>query len=352
MSSRPPPVRVLVVDDDPVLRRLLSRVVEGIEGAAVVGTAANLSVARARIQTGNVDVVTIDAVMRDESGLDLLAWVRREHPRILAVLLTAGTSQESRAGVDGLLLGAAAVIVKPADLDATEALSDALATVLRDVPRREPSPGPSPAIEGAIVELIAIGASTGGPPVVVDLLRSLPTDFQVPIVLVQHMPALHVPYFVELLARSSGRDVRMARHGEPILPGVTYVAGDGLHLLVERKGGALVLAQDDGPPEHHCKPAVDPLFRSVASACGPHAVGVVLTGMGQDGAPGALALRARGAPVIVQDRETSVVWGMPGAVVAVQAASVIVPAQEIAPSIVRQTAGWKSSTEKSHGPKA
>ena len=169
------------------------------------------------------------------------------------------------------------------------------------------------------------------------LLQKLPSDFAVPIVIVQHMPALHVPYFAELLSQRSGREVHVAANGEAVRPNVTYLAGHGLHLTVARNREGLVLLHNDRPPEHHCRPAVDPMFRSVAQTCGAAAVGVVISGMGSDGALGAVDLAACGVPVVVQDERTSVVWSMPGAVFAAGVATAVVPADEIGDWVERWT---------------
>lgn len=344
------PIRVLVVDDDPTYRRILTTTFERIEGVELVGTAATLAIARSKLETREVDLVTLDVVLKDESGLELLPWMRERFPHVITVLLTAGLAQEARVAVDALLLGASSLILKPTGPGAQQTLTDALALVLRGVPARAFSPAPQRAADfvssgAALREVIAIGASTGGPPVVMQFLKELPANFEVPILITQHMPALHVPYFAELLGRQTGRAVRLAAHGDFVERGGVYIAGDAKHMKITRALGRLVILQDDGPQEHNCRPAVDPLFRSVAESCGAAAVGVVMTGMGSDGALGAVAMRARGAPVVAQDRETSVVWGMPGAVAAAGAASQVVPASALATTMLRWTSGWKSPQE-------
>jgi two-component system chemotaxis response regulator CheB len=153
------------------------------------------------------------------------------------------------------------------------------------------------------------------------------------------MQSQHIRYFIELLRSQTGRDVRLAADGEALEPGRTYVAGGPGHLTVARREGRLRVRIDDGPEEHHVKPAVDPLFRSVAEECGAAAVGVVISGMGSDGAQGALAMRQRGAVVIAQDEATSAVWGMPGATVIAGAADVVAPAKDLADWVKRATQG-------------
>lgn len=347
--SQAAPVRVLITDDDPTYRQILTKCFREIPGVEVVATAATLAGARDKITHERIDLITVDVVMHGESGLDLLPWLQKHHPRVVSVLITSGTVPGASETVDALLLGATTLIRKPDGLRAKEQLVNALSSVVQALPATEQQQRRSLAnrpIERAQAQprsVIAVGASTGGPPVVLQFLKSLPRDLQVPVLLTQHMPALHMPYYVELLARDSGRKVALVTHGETVRPGTVHVAGGGLHMKVRRDGNKLVILEDDGPEEHFCKPAVDPMFRSVADACGADAVGVVMTGMGQDGALGAVALRKRGAPVVIQNRETSVVWGMPGAVAAAGAASETVPSSELADAVMRWTSGFKTS---------
>lgn len=347
-------IRVLVVDDDPTYRRIVSTILGSMPEVELVGTAATLALARRCIEQGNVDAVTLDCVLRDESGLDLLEWIRATHPKIVVILLTAGQNKAACRAVDALLLGASGIVIKPSGRQAEQELKTALQSALAAAapqplsslpPLRSLPPGTP---QGSRVhaqhrELIAVGASTGGPPVLLRFLRELPASFDVPIVITQHMHASHLGYFIDLLAAQSGRQVRPARHGELVEPGQTYVAGRAAHLLVERVADQIVLLEDDGPEEHNCKPSVDPMFRSVARTCGEWSVGVVMTGMGSDGALGAAAMRAIGAPVVAQDQATSVVWGMPGATVALGAANKVVAGDALAQCVVQWTTGWKPS---------
>jgi len=350
--------RVLIVDDSAAYRQVLTRALERVDGLTVLGAVGTLALARARIERGDVDAITLDIALRGESGLDLLQWLRQNHPAVLVVLVSSGANG---AGAQALLLGAA-LVAKPSGPDAEQQLRSALERELtaglrygarqRNTQTIRSNPGLAAPMGRSLAgparrELIAIGASTGGPPVLLKLLQSLPAAFEVPLVIVQHMPASHVGYFVELLAQQSGRNVLLAKHGALLEPSTTYVAGDAKHLRIARQRGRLVMQQDDGPAEHHCKPAVDPLFRSVAATCGAAVVGVITTGMGSDGALGALALRAAGAPVVVQDAASSVVWGMPGAAVAAHAVDAIVPGFALASTIDAWTTGWKSFDEES-----
>jgi two-component system, chemotaxis family, protein-glutamate methylesterase/glutaminase len=344
--------RVLVVDDDAAYRRIVSLALEGLPSVQLAGVAPTLAIARRRIAEGDIDAVTLDVVMRDECGLELLQWIGENYPRLVTILLTAGQSSAACRAVDALLLGAAAIVMKPSGKNAAQELRTALARELASVGQRSKprtAPRPCPPSTSLHVELaaprevIAIGASTGGPQVIMRFLRDLPAHFPVPLVITQHMPRTHLPYFVALLAEQSGRRVSAAHHGTVLAEGCAYVAtGDG-HLVLQRAGDNLVTSCDDGHEEHHCKPAVDPMFRSVARVCGAASIGVLMTGMGSDGALGALALREGGAPVVVQDRDTSVVWGMPGAAVAQGAADKVLPAEQLAQCVVAWTSGLQSA---------
>ena len=338
-------MRALVVDDDPAYRRILDHSLRRI-GVDEVSLAGELGLARNKLEREMVDVVTIDVVMRGESGLDLLRWLRANRPNITAILVTSGSESQACSAVDGLLLGAAALIIKPTGPSASSQLDAALSDAI-EVPARRASADSNPRLPAepmskivprelvaARRDLIAVGSSTGGPPAVMLLLTSLPPGWRTPIVITQHMPAPHVPHFATLLRERTGLAVDVAKDGEIVTPGRIYIAPGGAHLRVVKHGQRLALAHDDGPEEHYCRPAVDTMFRSVAAACGAAVIGVVLTGMGADGALGAVALRERGAPVLVQDKASSVVWGMPGAVVGKGAADVIAPVGELARWIV------------------
>ncbi len=360
LDQAPPPAsirRVLVVDDSSTFRRMLTEALTSIAGVQVVGSAATLAIAKRKLTSATaIDLVTLDVDLGDESGLELLTWMNSTGHARPVILVAGSDNTKVRSEVDAIFLGATTMIRKPAGPDAASKLRAGLTRAIT-MPRRttpvrvatlarasEPPvadsaarPAPPGAIAAARRELIAVGASTGGPPVLLRFLRELPRGFVVPIVITQHMPALHIGYFTDQLAEQSGRNVKLATHDAPILPGQVLVAPGHRHLTVERRGSELRTVLDDGAEENFCRPAVDPMFRSVARAVGAAAVGVVMTGMGIDGALGAVALRARGAPVVVQDQKSSVVWGMPGAVVGHAAADAVVPADGLAAQVERWT---------------
>lgn len=344
MTNKFERLRALVLDDDPVYRHIVTSSLHriGIKDTSVAG---ELDIARGKLEREKFDIVTIDVVLKQGSGLDLLKWAKVHRPNLITVLVTAGSNAHAKSEVDALLLGASALVLKPSGADAASKLDksfqDIIDSILNDREPQTNSPSPvatNSALNGLFPEyreLVAIGASTGGPPAVHQFLSGLPINFETPIVITQHMPALHIEHFAKLLNDRTGRKVTVAKDRERIEPGHVYVAPGGLHLVLKREGNSLIMHHDNGPEEHNCKPAVDPMFRSVARNCGSRCIGIVMTGMGSDGALGAAEMRAKGAPIIVQDKPSSVVWGMPGAVVQKNAASVVVPGAQLASWVTR-----------------
>lgn len=345
-AAAPRPLRVVVLDDDAVFRTVLSRMLARL-GAEVVATCSTIGQARARLMAGDVDAVTVDVVLRGESGLTFLRWVREAYPKLLTVLVTAGTERGARTGVDAMFLGASALLTKPAgaQLPAFEAelrrvLLDGRAGGGQRALVKPSSPALKPELRR---ELLAIGASTGGPAALLRVLTELPTWMDAPIVITQHMASLHLTYFIEHLGQQLSRPVALATDGARLQRGRVYLAGNDRHLLIERQQGRLFARTGDTPPEHHCRPAVDPMFCSVAAACPGTALAVVLTGMGSDGARGARELRQRGNPVLVQDEFSSVVFGMPNAVMQAGAADAVVSLEAMGASILEWMA-WKEAS--------
>ena len=194
------------------------------------------------------------------------------------------------------------------------------------------------------VEIIAIGCSTGGPDALSKILRALPANLNVPVVVVQHMPPVFTKMFAERLDRTCGMTVCEAGDNMSICPGSVYIAPGDLHLEVVRRGQEVVTRLQSGPPENFCRPAVDTLFRSVATAYGKTAIAVVLTGMGQDGRRGCETLHEAGAEILAQDEATSVVWGMPGAVTNAGLADSVLPLDNVASHLISRTTGGRRTS--------
>jgi two-component system chemotaxis response regulator CheB len=354
-------IRVLVVDDSVVIRRLVSDVIESDPELSVIATAQNGRVAIERIEELRPDVVTLDIEMPEMDGLATLRELRQRRIRTPVIMFSTLTERHATATLEALALGAADYVTKPANVGSTsralERVRDdliprikafarragaAAPTTLRASATRAPAPlrtttplRPAPTRRRAI-ELVAIGASTGGPNALEAVFRSLTPEIGVPVVVVQHMPPVFTKILADRLTAKTQWQVHEAAHGMPLEPGHAYVAPGDHHLTVERaplSAGRAVVT--DGPAENSCRPSVDVLFRSVAAARGAACLGVVLTGMGQDGWRGAEALVAAGAEVLAQDEASSVVWGMPGYVARAGLASELVPLDGVAGAIER-----------------
>jgi two-component system chemotaxis response regulator CheB len=324
-------VRVLVVDDSAVVRGLISRQLSEEPGMAVVGTAANGEIALRELARQPIDVVVLDVEMPVMDGLSALTRILRDHPGVRVIMASTLTRRNAEVSLKALQLGATDYIAKPeTGLAGAQAFQRELAGKIRAVaPRRACSPAPvkpAPAKAPpqnrrtagarARLQVLAIGASTGGPPALVKLFDGLRGAIPQPILLTQHMPATFTALLAEQLERAGGRPCAEARDGDPVAPGRCYIAPGGWHMTVERSQTGACIRLNQDPPEHFCRPAVDPMLRSVAEVYGAGALAVILTGMGGDGARGCEALARAGGRFIVQDEATSVVWGMPGAAAA------------------------------------
>ncbi len=320
------PIKVLVVDDSALMRALLTEIVNGGPDLQVVGAAPDALTAREMIKTLNPDVMTLDVEMPKMDGLEFLSRVMRLRP-MPVVMISSFTERGSEVTLQALELGAVDFIPKPraesisvfqsSAEEIREKIRAAYGARLRSLPRRtEPATATkAPASSGLSTagmsnKLIAIGASTGGTEAIREVLEGLPPD--VPgVVIVQHMPETFTPSFAKRLDSASRLSVVEARGGERVQPGHAYLAPGHSHMLVRREGGTYVTELSRDEPVNRHRPAVDVLFHSVAAEAGANAVGVILTGMGKDGAQGLLAMRQRGAWTIGQDEATCVVYGMP-----------------------------------------
>lgn len=316
------PMRVLVVDDSVVVRTLLTAALRRYPGIEVVGSAADAFAARDLILQLEPDVMTLDIEMPDMDGLTFLSKVM-EHRPMPVIIVSALAEQRSSLGVKALQLGAIDIIPKPGVAGSMAAVADAIAqrvSALRSRPFSAPnshrsresasltiSSRPTPRPSDSIV---VIGASTGGTQAIESVLKQLPADAP-PILVVQHMPPSFTKAFAARLNDVCALHVAEAKDAETLKTGHVYVAPGGHHMVVERAGSQLRIALRDGPSVHYQRPAVDVLFLSAARLKHVRIVGVVLTGMGQDGAEGLLALRQAGAQTIAEHEQSCVVYGMP-----------------------------------------
>ncbi|MCC6394251.1 MAG: chemotaxis response regulator protein-glutamate methylesterase [Bryobacterales bacterium] len=349
-------IRVLVVDDSVVIRRLVTHALEQDPLLEVVGTASNGSIALQRIPQLNPDVLTLDIEMPEMDGLETLRRLRSEYPQLRVIMFSTLTERGAAVTLEALTLGADDYVAKASN----EGSLDRSMVRLREelVPKIKqffnlPSSGrePTAARAGSIhvaqaplrrdgkprPKVVAVGVSTGGPTALGAILPELPADFPLPVLVVQHMPPLFTRLLAERLDATCRLRVEEARNAMPVEPGKILIAPGDYHMKVAASGGAVRVCLDQSPPQNSCRPAVDALFASLGEVYGGAAVAAILTGMGQDGLRGAQILKAQGAGVLAQDEASSVVWGMPGAVVNAGVADRVLPLEQIVPQILSMT---------------
>jgi len=385
-------IRVLVVDDSVAVRRLLTSILSSDPGIQVVGSAADGKAALAAIETLQPDVMTLDVEMPILDGLGTLRELRKRWRTLPVIMLSTLTIRGAEATLDALTSGANDYVPKPTQISdrgaAMEGVRAALIPKVKTLhakrlsqertvaaavaasatrlgggssgvgaasapvtpivplhpspsgsrPSASPSPAPRPAMGRATgVDMVVIGVSTGGPSALAVVLPALPGDFPAPILIAQHIPPVFSTVLADRLNGASKIRVVEAKGGEIPSPGVAYIAPGHHHLIVTGTRAAPVLALSDAPPENSCRPSVDVLFRSVAALYGRSLLGVMLTGMGQDGVEGSRVIQQSGGRIIVQDEATSVVWGMPGLVWKAGLAEAMFPVEGMAAEIVART---------------
>ena len=334
--------KVLIVDDSALIRSVMSEIVNSQPDMEVVGVAPDPLVARELIKKTNPDVLTLDVEMPRMDGLDFLEKLMRLRP-MPVVMVSTLTERGSEITMRALELGAVDFVTKPkisiqhGMQEYADAIADKIRAAARARIRRTPPPavGAAPALPQSLgnplassEKLIIIGASTGGTEAIKDFLIQMPPDCP-GILIVQHMPEGFTRSFAQRLDNLCRISVAEATHGERVLPGHAYLAPGHSHLLLARSGANYVTALDQGPPVNRHRPSVDVLFRSAALHAGKNAVGVILTGMGRDGAAGMLEMRQAGAWNVAQDEASCVVFGMPREAIAAGATHEIAPLREL-----------------------
>ena len=350
---KPRPVKVLVIDDSALMRKLLSALLERDDEIEVVGTAHDPFDAREKIKLLNPDVLTLDIEMPKMDGLTFLGNLMRLRP-MPVVMVSSLTERGADATLAALQMGAVDFVSKPRIdvVEGLEEMADLLiekvkaAATARPVARgveTDSRPGRAQVVRtivelGTTDRLIAIGSSTGGTEAVADILAAFPPDAP-GVVIAQHIPEVFSQRWAARMDDESSIAVAEAADGDPILIGHAYVAPGGRHLRVERSGAKYFCKLGHDAPVNRHRPSVDVLFRSVAAEVGRNAVGVILTGMGGDGAEGLLEMARAGSPTIAQDRATSVVWGMPGEAVKRGGVGEVLPLEQIAARVLALARG-------------
>jgi two-component system chemotaxis response regulator CheB len=345
-----PKIRVLIVDDSVVVRTRVSKILSSDPDLEVVGVAANGSIALAKIPQVNPDAIVLDVEMPQMNGLETLAAIRQSYPKLPVIMFSTFTRTGATATLDALALGATDYATKPSNLGSVEAANQHICTdlipkiklfgsgaaktpIATSVPSRAIAPPP---LRSQGIDAIAIGVSTGGPNALAILLTAFPADLSVPVLIVQHMPPLFTKLMAERLAAKCKIPVVEAVAGAVLQPGTVAIAPGDFHLLVRREGDLVRLVTNQDPPENSCRPSVDVLFHSIAQVYGAKSLAIVLTGMGQDGLRGCQWIRSVGGQVFVQDKESSVVWGMPGAVASAGLADRVLTLDQMAEVILQQ----------------
>jgi two-component system chemotaxis response regulator CheB len=334
-------LRTLIIDPQVVVRRAL---VDAIgRGGALEPTAVASSVAigLAKLEQVAFDVVIVTALDADGSWRGLLERARECRPNARLVALVRDPTEAVAARSAGLLCATwpDGIALEPAAAAVVERAVALLGASAAPRTSHVLAPRPSWARRDVPIEILAIGASTGGPRALDEVIPQLPGDLGLPIVITQHMPPGFTKKLAEQLDAKSRVRVVEAAHGMPVTAGVCYIAPGDHHMIVVRRGTKLQVELHQGPPENSCRPAVDVMLRSVADIYGAAALAVILTGMGQDGLLGCERVHAAGGPVIAQDEATSVVWGMPGAVAKAGYADKVVPIEQVSLTIVRIVQG-------------
>lgn len=339
-------IKVLVVDDSAVVRQVLTEKLSQFSDIEVVGSAIDPYAARDKILQLEPDVITLDIEMPRMDGLSFLKKLMRYYP-LPVVIVSSLTPQNSENAMQALALGAVEVVSKPGSqfsipdvakhlVRAIRAAASARIQKKEQPTESEKTSTPSPTLTSIKTthKVIAIGASTGGTRAIEDIVTQLPPNIPGTII-VQHMPPYFTKAFADRLNQKCQIEIREAADNDYVVPGVALIAPGGYHMVLQRSGARYYVRIKDGPAVHHQKPAVDVLFRSVAEHAGRNALGVILTGMGADGAKGMLTMREAGAYTIAQDEKSCIVFGMPKEAIKLGAVQEILPLSQIVPGIIR-----------------
>lgn len=352
-----PPIRVLVVEDSPVVRQFLVHILRSDPDIQVVGAAADGEEALVLVERERPQVITMDINMPRMNGFEATRRIMESYPTPIIIVSGSWDPKEVATSFRALEAGAVAAVARPQgvghpefettarELIKTVKLMSEVRVVRRWPRRKSEAAAPAGEVPKGAVEFraVAIGASTGGPLVLHTILSSLPRDFPAPMLIVQHIAPGFIGGLVEWLAGSCPFPVHLAKDGEPLLRGHVYVADDGRHMGV-RPPDRIFLGREE--PENGMRPAVSFLLRSVAEVYGKQAIGILLTGMGKDGARELRMMKDKGAITIVQDKESSIVHGMPGEAIHLDAATHVLPADKIAGTLARLAGNGRAGLQE------
>lgn len=337
-------IRVLVVDDSAIMRRLIVDILKEDKEIEVLDVAKNGKEAIEKAKILKPDVITLDIEMPEMNGLEALKILRREIPSAKVIMFSSLTQEGAKATIEALTLGAHDFVPKPSTksfMESIKQIKDQLIPKIKSViPVKKISFYRASVIKAPVrregFKVVGVGVSTGGPQTLMQILPQLPKDFPVPILIVQHMPSLFTKQLAERLDSVSKLAVKEGENGEPIKKGVVYIAPGDHHMTVKKYNEEVRIYLHQGPPRNFCRPSVDELFDSLADVYREDTLAVVLTGMGSDGKEGAKRIKERGGMVWAQDAETSVVFGMPKAVIDAGLADEILSLPEI-PKKLKET---------------
>jgi two-component system chemotaxis response regulator CheB len=357
-------IRVLIVDDAVVIRRLLYNILSADPMLEVVGTASGGKIGIARIPQVNPDVIILDVEMAEMDGLQTLVEIRKVYPLLPIIMFSALTEKGAAITMDALHLGATDYVTKPSNATSLNAAIESVReNLLPKIKQFQPFPTMVPADKGKVskpvntmtrktagrIDVVAIGVSTGGPNALSVLMPKIPKDFAVPILIVQHMPPVFTKAFAERLDSLCDIQVKEAKGGELLEPGCAWLAQGGHHMVLNKTSEGIKLKLNQDPPENSCRPAVDVTFRSVSEIYQGHCLGVVMTGMGHDGMRGSERMVELGGQVVIQDEQSSVVWSMPQAVSEAGLADKIVKLDELAEEIIHRVKKSRLFSATSYG---
>jgi two-component system chemotaxis response regulator CheB len=332
-------IKVLIVDDAAMVRNIFSRELLKDPAIEVVGTAADAFIAREKVAELKPDVMLLDIEMPQMDGLTFLEHLMVNDP-MPVIIVSSLAKAGGYVALRGLELGAADVVAKPGPAYSVKEMSEQLIEKIKAVAQMKQFKRflaavneSSTVVSGQVhpkqsSKVIAMGAATGGPEAIASILTKLPAEMP-PILIVQHMPSYFIKAFAERLNSICALEVKEAQHQEPVLPGKVLLAPGNKHMVMQRKGDGFIVSVKDGPLVLHQRPSIEVLFRSVAMYAGPDAIGVLLTGMGKDGAQGLLDMKNAGAFTIAQDEDSCTVYGLPREAMAINAVSKVAPLDEI-----------------------